>query len=154
MILWTRARQAPLSMGFSRQEYWGRLPFPSPGDLPNPGIKPPMSPATLALAVRFFTTSATWEASICGHNSTTRLRKGAVFPLQLNELRSHVSFLSEKSVGSHSPSSHPDLFPGSIRTLSPPVLHSSSLDSAKFTNSPQRHYVVLNPIKSLCDSLH
>ena len=37
---WTVAYQAPLSMGFSRQEYWGGLPFPSPGDLPDPGIKP------------------------------------------------------------------------------------------------------------------
>ena len=37
---WTAARQAPLSMGFSRQEYWSGLPFPSPGDLPNPGIEP------------------------------------------------------------------------------------------------------------------
>ena len=38
---WTVARQAPLSMmGFSRQEYWSRLPFPSPGDLPDPGIEP------------------------------------------------------------------------------------------------------------------
>ena len=36
---WTVARQAPLSMGFSRQEYWTGLPFPSPGDLPNPGIE-------------------------------------------------------------------------------------------------------------------
>ena len=34
---WTVARQAPLSMGFSKQEYWSGLPFPSPGDLPNPG---------------------------------------------------------------------------------------------------------------------
>ena len=41
---WTVAHQAPLSMGFSRQEYWRVLPFPSPGDLPNPGIEP-MSPA-------------------------------------------------------------------------------------------------------------
>ena len=41
---WTVAHQAPLSMGFSRQEYWSGLPFPSPGDLPNPGIKP-TSPA-------------------------------------------------------------------------------------------------------------
>ena len=41
---WTVAYQAPLSMGFSRQEYWGGLPFPSPGDLPNPGIEP-RSPA-------------------------------------------------------------------------------------------------------------
>ena len=37
---WTVAYQAPLSMGFSRQEYWSVLPFPSPGDLPDPGIKP------------------------------------------------------------------------------------------------------------------
>ena len=37
---WTVAYQAPLSMGFSRQEYWSGLPFPSPGDLPNTGIKP------------------------------------------------------------------------------------------------------------------
>ena len=37
---WTVALQAPLSMGFSRQEYWRGLPFPSPGDLPNPGIEP------------------------------------------------------------------------------------------------------------------
>ena len=36
---WTAACQAPLSMEFSRQEYWSRLPFPSPGDLPDPGIK-------------------------------------------------------------------------------------------------------------------
>ena len=37
---WTVARQAPLCMGFSRQDDWGGLPFPSPGDLPNPGIEP------------------------------------------------------------------------------------------------------------------
>ena len=37
---WTVAGQASLSMGFSRQEYWSGLPFPSPGDLPNPGIEP------------------------------------------------------------------------------------------------------------------
>ena len=36
---WTVAHQAPLPMGFSRQEYWSELPFPSPGDLPDPGIK-------------------------------------------------------------------------------------------------------------------
>ena len=37
---WNVARQSPLSMGFSRQEYWSGLPFPSPGDLPDPGIEP------------------------------------------------------------------------------------------------------------------
>jgi len=48
---WTVAGQAPLSMGFSRQEYWRGLPFPSPEDLPDPGIEP----ASSALAGQFFT---------------------------------------------------------------------------------------------------
>ena len=53
---WTIACQAPLSMGFSRQEYWSELPFPSPRNLPNPGIKP--------IAGRFFTDWATREALV------------------------------------------------------------------------------------------
>jgi len=69
--LWdpTISHQAPLSMGFSRQEYWSGLPFPPPGNLPDPGIKP-VSPA---LAGEFFTSEppgkphflpcATWEGS-------------------------------------------------------------------------------------------
>ena len=48
---WTVAYQAPPSMGFSRQEYWSGLPFPSPGDLPDPGIKPG-SPAFQADALK------------------------------------------------------------------------------------------------------
>ena len=56
--LWTVACQAPLSLGFPRQEYWSRLPFPPPGDLPEPAIEP-MSPA---FAGGFFTTSAAWKA--------------------------------------------------------------------------------------------
>ena len=52
---WTVAHQIPLSMGFPRQEYWRGLPFPSPGDLFNPGIEP-ASPAAPALGGRFFTT--------------------------------------------------------------------------------------------------
>ena len=40
VTLWTVAHHASLSMGFPRQEYWNGLPFPSPGDLPNPGIEP------------------------------------------------------------------------------------------------------------------
>ena len=51
-VTWTVAHQAPLSMGFSRQEYWNGLPFPSQGYLPNPGMEP-VSPA---LAGGFFTT--------------------------------------------------------------------------------------------------
>ena len=49
---WTVTYQAPLSMGFSRQEYWSGLPFPSPGDFPNPGIEP----ASPALTGGFFAT--------------------------------------------------------------------------------------------------
>ena len=77
--LWTVVCQAPLSMGFSRQEYWSGLPFPPPRDLPDPGIyylpsllrltqvyyglsNRPKSIMTPALADRFFTTSATGEA--------------------------------------------------------------------------------------------
>ena len=52
---WTGAHQAPLSMGFSSQEHWSELPFPTPGDLPDPGIEPE-SPASPALAGGFFTT--------------------------------------------------------------------------------------------------
>ena len=52
---WTVVHQAPLSIGFPRQEYWNGLPFPSPGDLPHPGIEH-MSPMSPELAGRFFTT--------------------------------------------------------------------------------------------------
>ena len=53
--LWTAARQAPLSMGVSRQEYWSGLPFPSPGDLPDPVSKPGICKWVLYHR-------ATWEA--------------------------------------------------------------------------------------------
>ena len=59
--LWTGARQVPLSMGFSRQEYWGGLLCPPPGDLPDPWVEP-VSLTSPALAGGFFTTSATQEA--------------------------------------------------------------------------------------------
>ena len=60
MTLWTMTQQAPLSTGFSRQEYWSGLPCPPPGHLPNLGIEC-MSLMSPALAARSFTTSATWE---------------------------------------------------------------------------------------------
>ena len=62
--LWTVARHAPLSMEFCRQEYWSGLPFPSPGDFPDPGIEPLSPPALqadslllsqLAFQLKFFT---------------------------------------------------------------------------------------------------
>ena len=68
VTLWTVACQAPLSMGFSRQEYCSGLPCPPPRDLPNPGIRS-VSLTSPAFAGRFFTTSATWEAH--------RLERGA-----------------------------------------------------------------------------
>ena len=55
MTPWTVAHQAPLFMGFLKQEYWSGLSITPPGDLPNPGVKP-MSLAPPALAGRFFTT--------------------------------------------------------------------------------------------------
>ena len=55
VISWTVALQASLFMGFPRQEYWSGLPFPSPGDLPDPGVET-ASPVSPALAGRFFTT--------------------------------------------------------------------------------------------------
>ena len=58
LILWTIACQAPLSMGFSRQEYWSGLPCPPPGDHPNSGIKPVFLTSS-AMAGGFFTVSAT-----------------------------------------------------------------------------------------------
>ena len=60
VTLWTGALQASLSMGFSRQEYWNGLPFPPPGDLPDPGIQY-VSLMFPALAGRFFIINATWE---------------------------------------------------------------------------------------------
>ena len=67
---WTAARQASLSMGFSRQEYWSGLPCSPPEAIPDPGTEP-ASLRSPALAGGFFTTSATWEAP-------------AVFPTSLN----------------------------------------------------------------------
>ena len=57
---WTVAHQTPLSMGFTKQEYWSRLPYPPPRDLPNSGIEF-TSPTSPALAGGFFTTKATYQ---------------------------------------------------------------------------------------------
>ena len=58
--LWPVAHQAPLSMGYSRQEHWSALPCPPPGNLPNPGIEP-RSFTSPALVGRFFTTGDSWK---------------------------------------------------------------------------------------------
>ena len=59
---WTVACKTPLSMEFSREEYWSGLPFPFPGDLPNPGIKP-VSLVSPAFTSGFFTTEPPWKSS-------------------------------------------------------------------------------------------
>ena len=60
VTLWATACQVPLSMGFSRKEYWSELPFPPLGDLPDPGIEP-ASPTSPTLAGRFFIISTTFQ---------------------------------------------------------------------------------------------
>ena len=68
--LWTIACQAPLSMGFSRQEYWSGLPWPLPRDLSNPGMEP-VPLCLLALTGGFFTSHATWENLYCCSKSNS-----------------------------------------------------------------------------------
>ena len=68
VTLWTVAHQAPLSMGFSMQEYWSRLLSSPPGGLPNPGIEHTLLTSS-ALVGGFLTTSTTWEAQGRGGGS-------------------------------------------------------------------------------------
>ena len=79
---WTVARQAPLSTGVSRQEYWSGLPYPPPGDPPDPGIKS-TSPGSSCSAGGFFTTLSPQEAQssrtgvplLCPYNKRTPCNK-------------------------------------------------------------------------------
>ena len=71
---WTGAHQAPLFMRFFRQEYWNRLPFPPPGDLPNPGMEP-VSPA---LAGGFFTAESSGKPNTNHAATQTKIPGGAV----------------------------------------------------------------------------
>ena len=66
---WIVTCQAPLSVEFSKQEYWSGLPFPPPGDLPGPGIKP-MSLVSPALTDRFFTTNTTFPYTVFEKKNT------------------------------------------------------------------------------------
>ena len=63
VTLWTVAHQAPLSVGFSKQEFWSGVPFPTPGSLPDPGIES-TNLASPALTSGLFTISATWKADV------------------------------------------------------------------------------------------
>ena len=74
---WTIALQGPPSMGFFRQEYWSRLPFPSPRDLSDPGIHP----ASLALAGRFFATGPSGKPMPSSQGGSTKLYQAARYRL-------------------------------------------------------------------------
>ena len=78
--LWIVAHQAPLSMGFSRQEYWSRLLCPPPGDPLGPGIKP-TSLKSPAWAGGFFTASATWKANTMSHLKLMQIYVLIVYPV-------------------------------------------------------------------------
>ena len=96
--LWTVAYQAPPSMGFSRQEYWSGLPFPSPGDLPNPGIEPG-SPALEADAL----TSEPPEKHFLFFSAVAFMRKAKpkVYSVHLQYMSSRTYILSftQKTLG-------------------------------------------------------
>ena len=74
----TVAQRVPPSMGFSRQEHWRGLPFPLPGDLPNPGIKP-TSFKSPSLAGEFFTTVTSWEALMYGYSMCIKYAMSCVY---------------------------------------------------------------------------
>ena len=74
---WTVALQAPLSIGFSRQEYWSGLPYPPPRDLPDSGMES-MSPLAPALADKFFTAAS--PVHPCNKTSDQFLVEAAFFP--------------------------------------------------------------------------
>ena len=80
---WTIARQASLSMGFSKQEYWSGLPFPSPGDLPNPGI-------SRIVGRRLYHLSHQRSRSSCIPQSLPKEREWDVNNIYKNALGSHV----------------------------------------------------------------
>ena len=90
---WTIAGQAPLSKGFSRQEYWSRLPCLPPCDHPDPGIKP-TSPVSPALAGEFFTTEPPGKSKYC---NKTHASEKAGLKIKLCEIqRSFVTWLRNR----------------------------------------------------------
>ena len=101
VTLWAIAYQAPLSMGFSRQDHWSGMPFPSSGHLPDSGIEP-TSPASPALSGRFFTTSASWEALSSNEASPDSLWEGHPPPSAHSLLLSFFFLRGRHNVSSYS----------------------------------------------------
>ena len=91
MTPWTVTYQAPLSVGFSRQEYWSGLQFPSPGDLPDPGIES----ASSALALQILYHWATQEALVSDITKTLNIRCDRIeFQNKIKEIRCVVTRVS------------------------------------------------------------
>ena len=126
MTSWTVARQAPLSMGLSRQEYWSGLPFPPPGDLPDPGMEP-MSPASSALAGGFLTTILPGKPS-CRHDVLLFLNPPAI---SSNPLPSPPT-----------PITHPVLLSDSGHRINAALLSNPHTNSICY-NHPQKVFMVL-----------
>ena len=116
VMLWTVAHQAPLSMGFSRQEYWSGLPCPPSGDLPDSGIKLAslMSLTSPVLAGELFTIPATWETNHLLLNIGKSLKIGNNFSflfffwslfsakITINRLKNFTS-ISQSTQGTENP---------------------------------------------------
>ena len=141
----TVARQAPLSMGLSRQEYWSGLPFPSPGDLPDPGIEP-TSLKSPAMVGRFFTTICYTYLSLTEARGRRRggrnqIHKPYLLPLweplkSLTELKKKKTcgskLISKCLCGKPKVSSHPSI--SSVPSLSPiPVFLLLSFRLSRFS---------------------
>ena len=94
---WTVARQAPLSIGFSKHEYWSGLPFPFPGDLPNPGIKP----GSPALQADFFLPTELPGKPKCEHLRDTKSSIKQHFPN--SQLSCYKSIYGTRSIQSVRP---------------------------------------------------
>ena len=127
-ILWTVAHQVPLSMRFSRREYWSGLPCPPPGDLPSSGVKPEslMSPS---LSGGFFTTRATWEALVISVVLMTQLCLTLFNPMDCSPLGSPSMGFSRQEHWSGLPFPSPgDLPDPGIKPRSP-ALQADSLSS-------------------------
>ena len=133
---WTGAHQAPLSMGFPRQEYWSALPCPPPRDLPDPGMEP-VSPASPALAGGFFTTEAPRKPV-----STNPSAHSSTYPLVHHPPPS----LNHPSTSTPTPA-----HPASQAASS----HHSSTHSSNVYH-PRTHPPIIHPLihPSMCSSVH
>ena len=121
---WTVALQAPLSMRFSRQEYWSGLPFPSPGNLPDPGIEP-TSLASLACAGRLFTAESPGKLPIGNITSQTQ-STFTYYPFLSwrwkRRQRPAYAGLHEQHVEQTLPVARPDSWAFTISGQNPPAL--------------------------------